>query len=144
PPRKRRRTLALDLTLLGIVGILLIAATAAAVGAIQKEFYSPTAFVERYLDMLADGSAAEALTVPGVMVESAELDAAGLPATADEALRRAAALAPLDDTRVVSEEADGEITRVTVEYVAGGYDGRTTFEVERDGSIGLAPTWRFA
>jgi hypothetical protein len=144
PPRKRRRTLALDLTLLGIVGILLIAATAAAVGAIQKEFYSPTAFVERYLDMLADGSAAEALTVPGVMVESAELDAAGLPATADEALLRAAALAPLDDTRVVSEEADGEITRVTVEYVAGGYDGRTTFEVERDGSIGLAPTWRFA
>jgi hypothetical protein len=45
---------------------------------------------------------------------------------------------------VVSEESDGEITRVTVEYVAGGYDGRTTFEVVSNGSIGIAPTWRFA
>ena len=71
PPRKRRRTLALDLTLLAIVGVLLIAATAAAVGAIQTQFYSPSAFVERYLGMLSDGRAAEALTVPGVVVESA-------------------------------------------------------------------------
>nr|WP_205791522.1 hypothetical protein [Microbacterium sulfonylureivorans] len=146
PPRKprRRRSLALDLTLLGVVGVLLVGATAAAVGAIQKEFYSPTAFVERYLSMLADGDAAEALTVPGVAVDSAALEAAGLPATASEALLREAALAPLADARVVSETVDGEITRVSVEYEAGGYPGTTTFAVARDGSIGLAPTWRFA
>lgn len=146
PPRKpaRKRALALDLTLLGIVGVLLIGATTAAIGVIQQEFYSPSAFVERYLGMLAGGRAAEALTVPGVAVDSAALEAAGLPANASEALLREAALAPLEDARVVSETIDGDITRVTVEYAAGGYPGTTTFAVERDGSIGMAPTWRFA
>ena len=145
PPSKRgrRRSLALDLSLLGVVGVLLVAATAAAVGAIEKEFYSPSAFVERYLGMLSNGRAVEALTVPGVAVDSAELETAGLPATASEALLREAALAPLEDARVVSEKTEGDITRVSVEYEAGGYPGKTTFEVVRDGSIGLAPTWRF-
>jgi hypothetical protein len=100
--------------------------------------------VERYIDLLADGNAAEALTVPGVTVSSAELEAAGLPPTASEALLRKAALAPLADAHVVSEEQDGEITHVTVKYEALGYDGTTTFDVERAGSIGIAPTWRFA
>jgi hypothetical protein len=146
PPRKRvrRRSLALDLTLLGIVGLLLVAAVAAAFGAIQREFYSPTAFVERYLGLLAEGEAAEALTLPGVAVDSAALEAAGLPATASEALLREAALATLTDMEVVSETTEGDVTRVTVEYQAGGYPGTTTFEIERDGTIGIAPTWRFA
>ncbi|MCC2032707.1 hypothetical protein KEC57_11000 [Microbacterium sp. BWT-G7] len=146
PPRRPRRRagLVVDLTLLGVVGALLIAAAAAATGVIQREFYSPTAFVERYLGLLADGNAADALMLPGVTVSSAQLEAAGLPATASEALLRSAALAPLTDVRVVSEEVDGDITRVTVAYDARGYDGTTTFDVERDGAIGLAPTWRFA
>jgi hypothetical protein len=143
PPRRRAR-LAVDLTLLGVVGLLLVAAVPATWGALERQFYSPTAFVERYLGMLTDRDAAQALAVPGVAVSSAELEAAGLPATADEALLREAALAPLRDARVVGEEADGDITRVTVEYDARGYPGITTFEIERDGSIGLAPTWRFA
>ncbi|KQZ86252.1 hypothetical protein ASD56_04340 [Microbacterium sp. Root166] len=146
PPRKpvRRRSLALDLTLLGIVGVLLVGAVAAAFGVIQREFYSPTAFVERYLALLSNGQAAEALTLPGVAVDSAALDAAGLPATASEALLREAALATLTDVTVVSETAEGDLTRVTVEYQAGGYPGSTTFEIERDGTVGIAPTWRFA
>lgn len=146
PPAKRgrRRTLAFDLTALVIIGVLLVAAVGAAVVVIQKEFYSPTAFVERYLGLLTDHRAAEALLVPGVAVDSAALEAAGLPSTASEALLRAAALAPLDKAAVISEQTEGDITRVTVEYEAGGYPGETTFEIERDGSIGLAPTWRFA
>nr|WP_205835302.1 hypothetical protein [Microbacterium sp. CFH 90308] len=136
--------MAVDLTLLGVVGLLLVAAVPATWGALERQFYSPTAFVERYVGMLADGDAADALAVPGVAVSSAELEAAGLPATANEALLREAALAPLRDIRVVGEEVDGDITRVTVEYHARGYPGSTTFEVERDGAIGLAPTWRFA
>ncbi|MFC8680694.1 hypothetical protein ACFT30_04165 [Microbacterium ureisolvens] len=143
PPRKRRG-LALDLTLLGIVGVLLIAAVFAAWGVIERHFYSPAAFVERYVDLLADGRAADALALPGVAVSSAELEAAGLPPTASDALLRSAALAPMTDVRVVSQEQDGDITRVTVAYEARGHDGQTTFSVERDGSIGLAPTWRFA
>jgi hypothetical protein len=146
PPRRplRRRGLVADLTLLGIVGILLAAAAIAAYASIQREFYSPSAFVERYLGMLADRDAGAALSVPGVTVSSADLEAAGLPATASEALLRSAALAPLSDARVVSEQQDGDIARVTVEYDARGYPGKTTFEVERDGTIGIAPTWRFA
>lgn len=142
--RSGRRGLALDLTMLGIVGVLLVAAVLAALGAVQQQFYSPTAFVERYLSMLASGRAAEALAVPGVAVDSAELEAAGLPADASEALLRAAALAPLERARVVSEVVEGDVAHVAVEYEAGGHSGTTTFDVARDGSIGIAPTWRFA
>ena len=145
PPRPRRRgRLALDLSLLGVVGLVLAGAVFAAWGVIERQFYSPAAFVERYVDLLAEGRAADALTVPGVDVTTADLEAAGLRPTASEALLRSAALAPITDVEVVSEEQDGDVTRVTIEYQAGGYDGRTTFAVERDGSIGLAPTWRFA
>lgn len=146
PPRKpvRRSRLWLDLTLLGVAGVALVAAVFAAWAVIEREFYSPSAFVERYIGLLADQRATDALAVPGVTVSTAELEAAGLPATASEALLRGAALAPLSDVRVVSEEQHGDVTLVTVEYDARGYPGVTTFEVERDGSIGLAPTWRFA
>jgi hypothetical protein len=77
-------------------------------------------------------------------VDSADLEAAGLPPTADGALLRRAALGPLDNARVVAEEPSEEYIRVTVEYEAGGYPGTTSFVVERDGTIGIAPTWRFA
>lgn len=143
-PRRTRRRLAFDLSVLAVVGVLLIAATGAAVATISREFYSPTAFVERYLELLADGRAAEALAVPGVSVDSAALEAAGLPATSSEALLRSDALATLSDVRAVSEQTEGDLTRVTFEYWAGDFPGVTTFEVERDGSVGLAPTWRFA
>ena len=143
-PAKRSRRLALDLTLLAIVGVLLVGAVWAAVATISREFYSPTAFVERYVGMLADGRAAEALAVPGVAVDSAALEAAGLPATASQALLRRDALATLSDVEVISEVTEGETTHVEVEYRAGDFTGRTTFDVERDGSVGLAPTWRFA
>lgn len=146
PPRKRPRRgrLAFDLTVLAVVFVLLIAAAIAAWRAVEQEFYSPSAFVERYIGFLADGHAAEALAVPGVAVNSADLEAAGLPPTAHDALLRDAALASISDVRVVSEEQDGDVTHVTVAYDARGYAGESTFDVERDGQIGLAPTWRFA
>ena len=142
--RRRRGSLALDLTLLGIVGVLLAGATFAAAQVLYREFYSPSAFVERYLGMLSEGRAGDALAVAGVAVDSAELEAAGLPAQASDPLLRSAALATLTDVEVVSETTTGDATQVTVEYSAGPYPGRTTFEIERDGQIGLAPTWRFA
>ena len=143
-PKRTRHRLALDLTLLAIVGVLLIGAVGAAVATVYREFYSPTAFVERYLELLADGDAAAALAVPGVAVDSSALESAGLPATASQALLRRAALGSLTDIRPVAEVTDGNVTRVTVEYRAGDYPGTTTFEIARDGSVGLAPTWRFA
>lgn len=142
-PRRRQR-LWLDLLLLGVVGVVLIGAAGAAVASVYRGFYSPTAFVERYLSMLSDGRAAEALVVPGVAVDSAALEAAGLPPTASQALLRRDAMAALTDVHTVSETDDGSTITVTVEYVAGGVPGSTAFLVEREGQVGLAPTWRFA
>ncbi len=132
---------------LAVVGVLLGGALFAAGAVVYEKLYSPSAFVIRYLDLLAQGRAVEALDVPGVRVDLLDLDGAGLPDDATDALLRQAALAPLSDVRVVeSKDADGvtAVTAVTVEYVAGTHWGTTTFVVERDGTIGVAPAWRFA
>ncbi len=144
PASARRRRLRADLAVLALVGVLLVAALAAGVASVYREFYSATAFVERYLGLLADGRAADALAVPGVAVDSSVLAAEGLPETASEALLRAAVLGPLTQVRVTSEEGVGAVTDVTVAYRAGGYPGTTVFAVERAGWIGAAPAWRFA
>lgn len=142
---RRRRRLGLDLTLLAIVGVVLIAAVAAGAAALYREFYSPTAFVERYLTLLAEGRAADALAVPGVTVDVEQLEAAGLPASASDALLRPDALATLTDIRITGEEtAENGNVLVTVAYSAGAFPGTTTFEIEPQGWVGVAPTWRFA
>lgn len=140
----RKRSLATDLTLLGLVGALLLAAFVAAGAALYREFYSPAAFVERYLGLLAEGRAPEALATPGVSVDTEALEAAGLSPTASQALLRRDALAALGGVEIIAEEEDRSVTRVTASYRAGQFEGTTTFEVERDGSIGPLPTWRFA
>lgn len=139
----RRRARA-DLLVLALVGVLLLAATAAGYGALYREFYSPSAFVERYLGLLGAGRAADALALPGVAVDSAELTTAGLPRAASEALLRRAALAPLTAAHAVSETTRGGVTTVTVRYLADGHAGVSTFEVERSGQVGFLPAWRFA
>jgi len=140
----RRRGLAFDLTALAVVGVLLIGAGVATVGSLYRSLYSPSAFVADYLDLLAAGRAADALLVPGVAVDSVDLEAAGLPTTASEALLRRDALAPLSDVEVVKEVEEDGIHYVTVSYTAGTYESTTTFQVERLGQIGPAPTWTFA
>ncbi|KAA9108571.1 hypothetical protein F6B43_13605 [Microbacterium rhizomatis] len=142
--RPRRSGLAFDLTALALVGVLLIGAVVAGALSISQEFYSARAFVERYLGLLAERRAADALALPGVAVDSEELAAAGIGDHASDALLRQAALTSLTDVKVLSEEEAGDLTHVTVSYVAGGYPGTTTFDVERDGWIGIAPAWRFA
>ncbi|UUT36336.1 hypothetical protein [Microbacterium elymi] len=111
--------------------------------AAYRTLYSPSAFVEHYLSLLSSGHAADALRVPGVAVDRSELKAAGLADDASDALRQAA-LAPLTDVRVDSEQTDAAGSHVTVSYRAGGYAGTTTFDLERAGSIGIVPTWRFS
>ncbi len=139
-----RRRLGVELAVLGIVGALLIAAFAAAAAVLYREFYSPSAFVERYLALLADGEAGDARAVPGVAMDAADLEQAGLPATASAALLRSSALARLTEVEIVSEEAGEHTTRVTASYRAGGIAGATTFAVEQDGWVGILPQWRFA
>jgi hypothetical protein len=142
--RFARPRLALELTALGVVGVLLVLALAAGAGALYREVYSPRAFVRHYLELLEDHRAAEALAVPGVAIDAAELEAAGLPSTASEALLRPDALGTLSDAEIVDETVDGDITRVSVTYRAGTHEGRTTFAVKSDGETGFLPRWRFA
>lgn len=144
PARRARRRLAVDLTLLGLVGVVLVAAVAAGVGALYREFYSPSAFVERYLALLGDGRAADALAIPGVSVDSAVLADAGLPEAASDALLRTSALTTLTDARVTGEKSADGITTVTVSYTAGAHAASTSFDVESAGWTGVVPEWRFA
>jgi len=142
--RGRRRSPTGDLILLSIVGVLLIGAFLAAGATLYTQFYSASAFVVRYANLLADGDATQALALPGVAVDSAELEAAGLPANASEDLLRASALGPLSNIRAMSEtEVDGTVS-VTLAYTAGRHDATTTFSVVQDGMIGIFPRWEFA
>jgi len=139
--RALRRT---TIVAMSVIGVLLVAALAAGAASLYREFYSPRAFVLHYLELLQEHRTAEALAIPGVAVDSAELEAASLPTTASEALLRPDALAALSDATVIGESVDGDQTRVTVSYAAGGYTGETTFSVQPDTTGGLLPRWRFA
>jgi len=139
-----RGRLALDLTLLAVAGALLLGAFGVRVAFLYQQLYSPKAFVENYLSLLSEGLAADALAVPGVSVNSADLESSGLPRSASDALLRQAALGSLSDIRTFAETTEGDVTEVRVSYTAGGHPGSTTFLVERNGWIGVAPAWRFA
>lgn len=142
--RRTRRSRARDGVLLALIALIGGALIVLGALSLQRELYSPTAFVERYLSLLAQQRAADALQVAGVAVDSATLDDAGLPAEASEALLRAAALSTLTDIARVEEREVGDETAVTMSYRAGGVEGRSTFLVERDGWTGPMPAWRFA
>lgn len=139
----RRSRLVADLAILTVVGVALVAALAAGGATLYQQFYGPSAFVVRYLDLLSEGRAADALRIPGVAVDREALEVAGIDPTASEAMLRNAALAPLTDVEIVSEKPDGDTTAVTVSYKAGGNAGTTTFSVAQDGWAGVTPNWRF-
>lgn len=140
---RRRARLGTDLTILGLVGVLLLAAIGAGGVSLYRQFYSPSAFVHRYLDLLASGRAADALRLPGVALDLAVLQQSGIHATASEALLRNSVLAPLDDIEIISDlEKDG-VHEVRVSYRAGGVEGTSTFSVVQDGWTGVTPEWRF-
>jgi len=138
-----RRRLWFDLTALAVVGVLLLAALGATAMIVYKEFYGPSAFVGRYLDLLSNGRAADALRLPGVAIDHSILEDSGISPTASEALLRQASLAPLTEFEIESEETSDGVTSVTVSYVAGGHPGTSSFQVAQDGWEGITPSWRF-
>lgn len=140
---RRRATLRGDLTLLAVIGVLLIAALTAGGLSLYQQVYSPSAFVHRYLDLLSAGHAADALRVPGVSVDLAVQKDDQIESAASEALLRTAALGALTDYEVTSEKRKDGVYDVTVEYVAGGVNGTSTFSVVQDGWAGVVPDWRF-
>lgn len=119
---------------------LVLAATAVGWIALSKTFYSPSAFVQNYLQLLGAGRAADALELPGMQGDGGgELDA-----NASSAILRASAMQSLTDIEIVSESTSGDITLVTASFEAGGTPGEATFKIAPDGWSGLAPAWRFA
>ncbi|MCC4909477.1 hypothetical protein [Microbacterium sp. cx-59] len=133
-----------DLGILALIGVLLFGALAAGTATLYRGFYSPSAFVLRYLSMLESGRAADALAMPGVTLDGRQLTNAGLPQSASDALLRSAALGDLDDAEITGEVQDGDTTIVSARYEAGGHRATTSFRIARNGTIGLAPSWRFA
>ena len=109
-----------------IVGVLLLAAVGAGV-AMYRELYSPAAFVERYLGMLADGRAADALRC---RAWRSTPPSSRRPVCPPPPRRPAArdALATLSDIEIVSETAKTAITLVDVRVLApGAFPATTTF-----------------
>ncbi|WP_217184962.1 hypothetical protein [Streptomyces sp. AC495_CC817] len=140
----RRARLGVDLAWLALVGLLLFAAIGAGASTLYQQFYGPSAFVVRYLDLLSAGRAADALHVPGVAIDRETLAAAGIDGTPSEAMLRPTALASLTDVEVEAETSDGKgHYSVTVSYRSGGHEGSTTFQIEQDGWAGVTPNWRF-
>lgn len=143
-PALARRRLGFELGALAVVGVLLIAALGVAGLTLYREVYSPSAFVERYLSLLGEDHAADALQVPGVALDQDALAALGLTTSPSDALLRQAALGELTDIEILTEESSDAVTIVTAGYSAGGHYGVSTFHVVQDGWIGVVPQWRFA
>ena len=140
---RRRASLRSDLAILAVVGIVLVSALGAGGISVYREFYSPSAFVTRYLTLLSEGRAADALRLPGVAIGRSELDQGSFRIASDALLRRAA-LSSLTDVTVTEERPDHGETAVTVRYKAGGHPGTSTFRVHQIGWIGVSPSWGFA
>jgi hypothetical protein len=137
------------LAVLGWVGlaILLVVAALAALGALNRTVYSASAFVTEYLDALADDDAGVALSLPGVEMSAAELEAAGLPADISTAMLRPGVMTegPTDIQIVETiEEEDGTRT-VMASYRLGETIAESTFSVRPLAPLyGALARWEFA
>ena len=119
-----------------VVVVLAVGAAAGAVAALNATAFGAAGFVRIYLEALARGDAAGALSLPGVTVE---------PGLRDDFLVDAALAGPSDvhEITVAAGAADTEI--VTVAWARGATEAVTAFTLERTGSrLGLFPRWAFA
>lgn len=128
------------------LGVVLVAAFLAALGAVQRVYYSPEGFVSAYVSALASHDLTGALSMPGAAPTRQALSRSGLPADASAELLRADLLPHLSDARVVADAADtAGRRRVTVRVLADGRPLTTVFEVRQTGAVlGILPTWEFA
>lgn len=129
-----------DIVLWSVVGALLLAAAASAVGILQREVYSPRGLVSAYLGALADHDVPTALAFSGVA------DGVRAMPEASRELLRSDVLGTLTDVRVVSDDEFGTGRhRVKAEYRIDGRQASSSFMVERSGTVaGVFPQWRFA
>lgn len=130
----------------GGLAVVLILALVAGIGALNRDVFSASGFVNQYLSALSRSDSVAALSFPGVQPKATALAAAGLPTTLPDVLLRDSVMRAPRDARVTSEEPgkDG-VTLVTVSYTLDGQPGTTVFKVERTGTqFGVFDEWRFA
>lgn len=143
-PGPARRSTARDLILLAVIGVLLAAAIWAGWASLYRLYWGPSAFVERYVGLIAEGRAADVLRIPGVAPDATDLEAASLPTSSSDALLRRAVLDfELTDAVVTEERPVDDGYAVTMAYAIDGTPGKTVFSVRRAGSEGLVPRWSF-
>ena len=118
----------------------------AALGAVQRAYYSPTGFVEEFARSIAAHRVPDALAMPGAAPTTQSLHAAGLPAEASRELLRSDILPAIRNVEVVSDTTGAHgVHTVVARATAGGQPVTATFRVEQSGSVlGILPTWRFA
>jgi hypothetical protein len=116
--------------------VLLVAAFAGTVVALNSTVYSAGGFVRSYLDALARHDGRAALELPGVTV----------PDAGSRALLNGVAVGELDSLRMLGDEPGADGTReIEFGYSADGVTGTTTFEVRPTGArFLLFRTWEFA
>lgn len=132
------------LTAVIVVLALCLAAVAMGTVVLYRELYSPAAFVERYLHLLADHRAADALRVPGVALSRTQLADLDLAQPPSDALLRQDALGTLSDIDAHEVAHRDDVYAVHAFYRADGEAGQIEFHVVQDGWIGVVPRWRFA
>ncbi len=127
-----------DTILFGVVGILLLIATASAVGSLNRDIFSAKGFVSQYLHALERHDASSALAMPGVLPPKAD--------AASTVLLRNSALGELSEIRILDEAAQPDGTRiVSASYVVGSRAATGLFLVQHTGTEFLFfDTWAFA
>ncbi|MCS5717380.1 hypothetical protein N1027_04430 [Herbiconiux sp. CPCC 205763] len=126
--------------------LLIVAALFSAIGILNRELYSASAFVRIYLDAVAHHDVDAALATPGV-----DLGTDDAPGTGSAALVTPDALGGLHDVKQLSdtEMAPGRY-RMVYGYTLSGLDQHRTyaqseFDVVQTGTSWLFfPEWRFA
>jgi hypothetical protein len=125
--------------------LLTVAALFSAIGILNRELYSASAFVRIYLDAISHHDVDAALATPGVVLSTDDEPGAG-----SAALVTPDALGGLDDVEQLSdtEMAPGR-HRIVYGYTLSGLDqhstrGQSEFDVVQSGTSWLFfPEWRF-
>lgn len=127
--------------MLGVVGVLLLIATACAIGSLNREVFGAKGFVSSYLHALERHDAASALSMPGVVPA-----AAGIPEDVSLALLRGSALGNISQIRILDEAAQPDGSHiVSASYTINSRPAQGMFRVTQlDNSFLVFENWSFA
>jgi len=129
-----------DTIVLGLIGVLLLLASAAAIGSLNREVFGAKAFVSSYLHSLERHDAASALAMPGVIPATADV-----PEDVSLALLRSSALGNISDIQIQDEAAQPDGSRiVSASYAINGQKSHGMFRVtQAENSFLVFENWAF-